>query len=422
MAKKHDLLDDIIGITNDVNALKKPFSGVTDALMGLDDAEAPVWNPADYKERPRANAHPCLACRSEKSSCARCVEACPIDDCIRIEDGGIEIADSCRKCGVCVGACPTGALVSLKDGPKKLYDRIAGAAAAYETAYVTCTRALRRMPRENEVVVGCVGSVSPEVWFSILVDYPNVSVYLPLGACDKCKTTTGEEALGERIAQAEQWAGAGLGLEVEESALACVKRREYERKEFVDKVLKTTGLAVSKANPVAAAATTVAERLRAHSKSISALERTLNSACGTSTQKRRRVLTHNRQLMLTALQAHPDKAANVEISVPACDDEKCTMCGDCVQACPLYANDLTSAGRFVVEPTYCVGCGLCAEVCEEHALSMVARPGDELVVPDPDEEIRRLEAEKARLEAEKLKRAGKKKLDDVLSRVEKLGE
>ena len=56
--------------------------------------------------------------------------------------------------------------------PKKVYDAVARAATAHETAYVTCTRALKRVPRENEVVLACVGDVTRETWFSILTDFP----------------------------------------------------------------------------------------------------------------------------------------------------------------------------------------------------------------------------------------------------------
>ena len=62
-------------------------------------------------------------------------------------------------------------------------------------------------------------------------------MYLPLGICDKCKNTTGEETLGDHIAQAEEWAGTGMGLEVEPGDLTCAKRREFERKEFMDKIM-----------------------------------------------------------------------------------------------------------------------------------------------------------------------------------------
>ena len=52
------------------------------------------------------------------------------------------------------------------------------------------------MPRENEVVVACVGDITAETWFSVLADYPNV--------CDKCRNTGGEDILGEAIAKAEE--------------------------------------------------------------------------------------------------------------------------------------------------------------------------------------------------------------------------
>lgn len=419
MAQQHDFLDDIIDISKGISALKDPLGGVADSLMGAATGEAPHWNPADYKERPRANTVPCLACLYDKSSCNACMAACPVDA-IKLEDGGIDILDSCRKCGLCAAACPTEAVFSPKIQAKKLYDAIAGAAVAYETVYVTCTRALRRMPRENEVVVACVGDVTPEVWFSVLVDYPNVSVYLPLDICTACKTTTGEEALSESIAVAEEWSGAGMGLEVDAKNLVCKKHREYERKEFVDNIVRTTGLAVSKFNPAAVAVATVSQRLKEHRSKISDLERALNNACGTNTQKRRRILTQNRQLLLSALQAHPELAQNVRISLPECDFSRCTMCGECVRLCPTHAVDLVGAGRFKVEPTYCVGCGLCCEVCADHALALVEHDGGDLVVPDPDAEKKAADAARARADAEKAATAAKKKIGNLLDQVEKL--
>ncbi len=74
MAEQHDMFDDIIEISKGVDALKNPFGGITDALLGTVDESKPHWNPADYKERPRVNCIPCLACKSEKSSCHACME------------------------------------------------------------------------------------------------------------------------------------------------------------------------------------------------------------------------------------------------------------------------------------------------------------------------------------------------------------
>ncbi|MFR8956919.1 MAG: 4Fe-4S dicluster domain-containing protein, partial [Collinsella intestinalis] len=110
MAEQHDMFDDIIEISKGVDALKNPFGGITDALLGTVDESKPHWNPADYKERPRVNCIPCLACKSEKSSCHACMDVCPVNA-IEIEDGAIDVLDSCRKCGLCVAACPTEAFV-----------------------------------------------------------------------------------------------------------------------------------------------------------------------------------------------------------------------------------------------------------------------------------------------------------------------
>ncbi len=421
MAQQHDLFDDIIDISKGLGSLSDPLSGLSDALMGKADPAAPEWNPADYKEKPRGNTLPCLSCISSSSSCARCVAACPVSA-IEVDDGEIDIKDSCRKCGLCVAACPTGALIAQKLAPKKLYDAIARAAASHTTAYVTCTRALKRIPRENEVVVACVGAVPSEVWFSIMVEYPNVSVYLPLGICDKCRTTGGEEMLGDAIATAEEWAGAGMGLEVDRAALRCEKRREFERKEFMDNIMRTTGLTVSKLNPAAAAVASVTQRLQEHSKRITALERSLSKMTGTTSQKRRRVLTQRRQLVLETLQSHPELAQNMQVSTPVCDFSACTMCGECVRVCPVHACDLVGAGRFALEPTYCVGCGLCAEVCEEHALTMTAHDASDLVVPDPEAEKKAADAAKAHADAERAKATAKKTLKTALDRVEKLAD
>ncbi len=424
MAQKRDMIDDIIDISKGLGALKDPFGGVTDALMGTVSPDKPHWNPADYKERPRANTIPCLRCKHEGSSCRACTNACPVNA-IEFEDGAIEIMDTCRKCGLCVAACPTEAFNTQRLQPKKLYDEVAKAAAAYETAYVTCTRALKRLPRDNEVVVACVGDITAETWFSILADYPNVSVYLPLDSCEGCRNAQGEELLGEAIATAEEWLGAGMGLEVEASALTCVKRREFERKEYMDKIMRTTGLTVSKLNPATAAVTTVAQRLRDHTKKLSAIERTLSAATGTTTQRRRRVLTQSRQLLLSVLQSRPELAENIRVQVPECDFAKCTMCGDCVEACPLRACDLVDAGRFALEATYCVGCGLCAEVCEPRALTMVERDAHDLVLPDPEAKQGTLEAVAGSvtgMDAGKLAAEAKKGLSTVLDQVEKLAD
>ena len=126
--------------------------------------------------------------------------------------------------------------------------------------------------------------------------------------------------------------------------------------------------------------------------------------------------------MLETLQRHPEMAESVHVKVAECDQMKCTLCGECVTQCPVYACDLTDAGRLAIEPTYCIGCGLCAEVCEDHAITIVEHDGKDLVVVDPEAERKKELAAQAKQEAAEAKKEVKKTLNKVLDGVEKLAD
>ncbi len=162
---KHDLIDDLVDLKRDWDAVSNPLGTVTSALSIDPDAKVPTWNPADYKVRPRANVLNCTRCATrDAGTCSKCIDACPVGA-IKIEGYSIEIADDCRKCGLCVSACESEAFIDHLHTPRKIYDQIVQAAVSHEQCYVTCTRALGRIPRDNEVVLPCVGIVPPEVWF-----------------------------------------------------------------------------------------------------------------------------------------------------------------------------------------------------------------------------------------------------------------
>ena len=422
MADKHDLLDDIIDIQDNLDAIQNPLGGVADTLI-QDPAKVKVYDPSEYKVKPRVNSIFCVTCAThEPETCTKCLDVCPVGA-ITIKGSSVKISDRCRKCGLCATVCPTEVFVSGSQAPLQLYKKIAEVASKYDECYITCTRALGRLPKDNEVLLPCVGAISQELWFSLLCEYPNLTVYLPLGICDKCRTTTGEERYGDAIATAEELSGESVGLEVDERRLDHELSRAYKRSQFVSSMTTSATRLVSRGNTALAGAQAVAQRLQQHTKQITELQRTLEKAVGAQTsQNRRHILTQRRKLVMAALQKYPDLAEGFKLQIPACDSSKCTKCGECVKVCPLHANDLDREGHFSVEAAYCVNCGACAVACPEGALSMVDCDPNELVVPDEDAERRRREAEAQRQKAKELKEKGKKLLDKSMDALESLDE
>lgn len=420
MAEKRDFLDDLIDLQSDWRSLQDLPNSVVNSLVE-DPSNRKVFNPADYKEKPFANSNRCLRGASGREDvCSRCIDVCPVDA-ITIHRQSVLIGESCRKCGLCAAVCPTETFATRRHMPRQVYDQIARVASAYEQCYVTCTRALKRLPKGNEVVLACVGAVPRELWFSLLADYANISVYLPVGICDRCRTTTGEQAYVDAIGTAEEWADAALGLEVDEADLDHELTRAYKRSQFVSGAIHSAERLVSRANPALAGAQAVAKKISDHTKRLDQLQRDLENAVGAKTSgNRQRMLTQGRKLMMGALQRDEGLADFVRLTVPVCDSSLCTMCGECAKACTTRAIDLDKAGNVTVQSPYCVSCGACVAVCEDGALSMEPMDARELVVPDKlAEEVARKKAQ-AKAQAAKYLEQGKKQLSraaDVLERL-----
>lgn len=393
--EERDFLDDLIDIQDSLQVLSNPL----DALMGslsIDPNTDKPFEPMDYKEIPWSNANRCLRCASGKAeACSRCLDVCPAN-CIDIHNQSVRIDDeACLQCGLCVAACPTETFNTRRHTSRMLYDQVARAASAYEQCYITCTRALARKPEGNEICLPCVGMLSADIWFSILTDFDNVSVYLPLGVCDRCRTTTGEEAYTQAIATAEEWTGATVGLEVDGNNLNHNFTRAYIRSQFISNAMNGAERLVSASIPVLAGAKAIADRINNHARSLDKLQTQLDDVMGLrTTDMRQSMLTQDRRLVMGALQHDPDLAPYVKLEAPIWDSSKCTVCGDCKNTCTTHAIDIDERGKLTIKMPFCVNCGACEIVCPEPgALTMVPMNTSELVVRDRKaEEAERLEA------------------------------
>lgn len=401
-----DFLDDLIGIQKEFKAITEDISAETADLRGATVSAEPVWSPGDYKVVPKGNVAMCVRCKREDASCDLCEQVCPTDSIYFDDDGSIEIKSDCRKCGLCVAVCPTDAMVSSMHGPKMLYDKICKAAEANEMVYVTCTRALGHVPDAAEIVVPCVGAISAEVWYAILCEYGNVGVYLPRGICDKCRTTTGEDFYTEQIGVGESWADESVDLVTREKDLILEVDHQVERKQFVSNSMKSLGMTASKVNPITAKLARAAEKISAHSKQITELQKSLDRLCGAkSTVAKKRVLTNTRQLMLVALANHPETAENILFDLPV-PSESCDGCGECADVCPTSAIDIVD-GKAEILSTHCVACILCADVCPIDAIEFQEFNGTRLILDDPEAQKKIEEKKKAEQQREEAREKGK---------------
>jgi len=420
----NELIDELIDMQKDLRALQNPLGNLAAALTAEPEEEQ-TFNPADYREKPRANTVSCTTCQSkDPSCCTRCIDLCPVHA-IRIENGSIDISDACVGCGLCVAACPSEAYSSNKYAAKRLYDSILQSATAYEQCYVTCARAigeLGRLPEENEIVLPCVGVVPRDVWLSLLVETPNISVYLPAGICEGCNVTSGEGAFADAIAQAEEIVGRGVGYEEDERALVRGKKREWERREFMSSMGRAAQGLLGPAGHTVNAVQAAAAKLDAHRKQLDRLTTTLSRTRGMSSGARRRVLMPRRSLVLSALQEDPQLAAKIEFDRPLCDPGLCTLCGDCVKVCPSHCIDLEDGAHFNAEATYCVGCGACAHVCPQGALEMEPFDMRDLVVVDEQSQADREEQKRQKEQLDKLREQARKRLTQVANVLEKLDD
>ena len=69
------------------------------------------------------------------------------------------------------------------------------------------------------------------------------------------------------------------------------------------------------------------------------------------------------------------------------DAGQCSGCGLCAEErCQVGAIAETDEGVYQVSPTRCIGCGLCVTTCPEEAVSLAARPADQVEIPPENED------------------------------------
>ncbi|MDY7041462.1 MAG: 4Fe-4S binding protein, partial [Chloroflexota bacterium] len=88
-------------------------------------------------------------------------------------------------------------------------------------------------------------------------------------------------------------------------------------------------------------------------------------------------------VVLRAWQLGQTNASGPSRYVVVFDEDKCTLCENCVSRCPTPARAVRD-GRLVVDAGTCVGCGLCVTACQQGANRMVLREEQPKIPKDHD--------------------------------------
>ena len=260
-------------------------------------------------------------------------------------------------------------------------------------AILTCAENVSEQddPASNVVVLPCLAMLPAELWAALLAEGADVQVAIDMERCETCEKAGGpaQSLYAERIAQAEEWTQRNVGFAAslpqaaDEGLFAGLANAGADgdrRNLFTDMISQLKD----------AASGTIRERtdvrlqtLREQNERLAAHQR-LDLGNGTQFNKFaphgrvKRVMGTSRNLLLQALDAQPDMAARMELSLPEINADACEGCLRCTRACPTGAllPDVQD-GTLSLDWRYCIGCGLCDAACPRNAITLTTKPVSE---------------------------------------------
>jgi len=322
-------------------------AALEDALRTLPDMVGEFEKPRFFNYNPDICAHGANGI----TGCTRCIDACPANAIISVQDEVAVDPYRCHGAGVCATACPTGAMTyaypSAADHLAKLskllktYREAGGATPVI--LYYDAENGHERLAQFAQTLPECVipieveelGSVGMDIWLAALAYGASAVLLLTTSATPRRALAEVREQLGYAHALL-------VGMGYSERLLRLVGEGE-------DVVAYANDLAPTPASPAAFAVfnekrTTLRlamEHLHAQAPSPRA------------------------ETML------PDGAPFGEVIV---NRDACTLCMACVGACPVGAlSDGGDLPQLQFIEGNCVQCGLCEKTCPEDAIKLVAR-------------------------------------------------
>ena len=323
---------------------------------------------------PRKGIHvdvdACLARRPAGMACDACVEVCPARA-LNWADDSVSVEAGCMGCGRCAAACPSGAITvggfeALGATPD---------AAGHELC-IECARVPSRLRRADAVTAPCLGGVTSLDLLNIAAR-DQVAVLLDRGWCSACPA-----GLDMASALADIVGDAGSDLRTALDGAACHALLPLPR---IDHLPLRPHLALAPPSGAGSGGSEVDRRgffasFRAGPRTVvAAASRPRHSrtraACRPSATVARHQTERADALAAVAQRLQLPLQASAFPAVSA--HRNCCHEGVCAAGCPSGALRLVEdeAGGQVgldFDAALCLGCGLCAALCPQRALSVTA--------------------------------------------------
>lgn len=291
----------------------------------------------------KIEVHPqrCLRRRLNRYSCTLCIDNCP-SQALSLWEGFIHLDHfQCTDCGRCVAVCPGETFVSNRSD---IYSDIKNKKT--RTLFISCY--LQQHGTHNEVVVPCLGILSPEV-ILYLTGSAYTTVSLNTRSCDTCINRSVKDAMLKSmnllVADFSGYLNTEIHISDEQTQNSKITSRA--RRSF----LRTMG------SGVAEFVSTYLSRKSNHEKVSHHVEKRLPAKLS---------LLHTSPLFR-------DSAISPLLRPQMSLTAACTFCPQCTGMCPTGAlKRIRTNGekKISFSPFLCSECGLCEAFCKKEAITI----------------------------------------------------
>ncbi len=304
----------------------------------------------------------CVRTYYKDSSCTKCVDVCPVEDTLKIEDGKVDLKqENCVSCGACLGVCPTEAFSLNGFNPSDFFNKMV------ETGenLISC--------KSN---VPCLSSIDPQYLVAMAIKKDS-DIIMDKGHCSECFIGNLLPQIEKNVEEANyilENLGVQQRIKLEDIKYQLPKEEEKkkDRRSFLKRFSKTTaGLAFWMISQNIPQIEEMEEKDDDYYKNI----------------VEEKVLPDKRKILIQTLRDSGIDLKGKELEVEKIsftsqkfiETQKCTNCLICINICPTGALQ-SGKDRLQVlfQPSNCVKCRICHEVCPEECIHLA----DKLSIDD----------------------------------------